>query len=57
MGSNSATHGGLAEDTLNKDFFICVFPRANHALANVVDGEPIPVRESCVTPWLQEHLN
>ena len=42
---------------LNRDFFICVFPRANHALANVVDGEPIPVRESSVTPRLQERLD
>lgn len=42
---------------LNKDFTICLFPRANHVMANVVDGDPIPVRQSCVTPWLQERLN
>ena len=38
----------------DQDFTICLFPRANHSLQNVVDGEPLAIRPECVTPWLQD---
>ena len=40
-----------------KDFTVCLFPKANHSLANVVDDEALHVRDSCITPWLQERAN
>ena len=40
-----------------KDFTICLFPKADHSLANVVDNEPLRVWTNCITPWLQETVN
>ncbi len=42
---------------LAKDFTICLFPKADHSLNNVVDNESLRVRSSCITPWLQEKAN